>query len=101
MRKEIKPWRRLGSATCLLLIVCSLNFWTSCKPEIQQVPVAIGETKIVGKIVNGAVTFEPGENPAGDYFIITKALWWTTYKLAQKVRLLELEIKKLEAKGEK
>jgi len=86
---------------CLLLNCCSLSFWTSCKPKIQTVPVAIGETRIIGRIVNGVVSFELGENPAGEYFIVTKAFWATTYKLAWRVRLLELEIKRLEAKGKK
>ena len=86
---------------CLLLICCSLSFWTSCKPRIETVPVAIGDARIVGKIVNGVASFEPGENQAGDYLIVTKALWYETYKLAWKVRELELEIKKLEAKDKK
>ena len=27
----------------------------------------------MGKVLAGAVTFEPKENPQGDYFIVTKA----------------------------
>jgi hypothetical protein len=60
--------------------------------------VAIGDVRVVGKIVNGVASFEPGENQAGDYFIITKAFWFTTYKLAWKIRLLEIEIERLKAK---
>jgi hypothetical protein len=91
----------LRPAIFLLSICFCLSFWTSCKPKIQTVPVAIGEARIVGRVQAGAVTLQPGTDPAGDYLIVTKALWITTYKLAWRVRLLELEIKRLEAKGEK
>lgn len=86
---------------CMLLICCSLSSWTSCKPKIQTVPVAIGEARIVGTFTAGIATLFPGEDPAGAYFIVTKALWYETYKLAWKVRALELEIEKLKANGKK
>ena len=86
---------------CLLLICCSLSFWTSCKPKIQTVPVAIGEARIVGTFTAGIITLTPGENPAGSYFVVTKAFWYEAYKLAWKVKALELEIEKLKAEKEK
>jgi len=101
MRNERKPWQQLRPATCLLLICCSLSFWTSCKPRIQTIPVAIGEARIVGTFTAGIATLVPGEDPAGAYFIVTKALWYETYKLAWKVRALELEIERLKANGKK
>jgi hypothetical protein len=85
----------------LPLICCSLSFWTNCKPKIQTVPVAIGEARIVGRLQAGTVTLQPGTDAAGDFLIVTKALWYETYNLAWKVRELELEIKKLEAKDKK
>ncbi|MCX6575354.1 MAG: hypothetical protein NTV82_03050, partial [Candidatus Aminicenantes bacterium] len=90
---------RLGIS--LLSIFCFLNYWTACKPEIQTVPVAIGEARIVGRLQAGTVTLQPGTDTAGDFLIVTKALWYETYKLAWKVRALELEIEMLKAKDKK
>lgn len=100
MRKKRKFWQWLRLATFLLSIFFCLSFWTNCKPRIRTVPIAIGEVRIIGRIVNNVVSFEPGENPAGSYFIITRAFWYETYKLAWKVKALKLEIEKLKAKGE-
>ena len=88
-------------ATCLLLICCSLSFWTNCKPKIQTVPVAIGEARIVGRWTDLKAQFEPGVDLRDRYLIVTEAFWLTAYRLVWKVRELELEIKKLEAKKEK
>jgi hypothetical protein len=101
MRKKRKLWQLLRLGISLLSIFCFLNYWTACKPRIQTVPVAIGEARIVGTFTAGIATLVPGEDPAGAYFIVTKALWYETYKLAWKVRALELEIEKLKAKDKK
>lgn len=83
-------------AIFLLLIFCCLNFST-CRTRVVKEPVLIGDARIVGKIVAGAVVFEPKENPNGDYYIVTSAYVRKMFYLAITVSEQAAEIKRLEA----
>ena len=86
----------------LALSICfSLSFWASCRAQVQQVPVAIGEARIVGRMVAGAVIWEPNEDQARDYLIVTKAYPVELFRLIYRIRALELEIERLKANGKK
>jgi hypothetical protein len=63
--------------------------------------VAIGEARIVGRVVAGANVWQPGEDQARDYLIVTKAYPVEIFRLVMKVQELNLEIERLKAKGEK
>jgi len=69
------------------------------KPEPVLVP--IGEVRIVGLIEKGIVKYEPGENPQGDYNIVTPALILKFIDLAYEVKRLQLELKKCQELLEK
>lgn len=87
---------RLRAWTCLLLIALSALSLAlpACKPRIEP-PTIVGDDRIVGKIVGGALQFEPKENPNGDYFIVTQIFVASKFALAIRVRALELECQKL------
>lgn len=93
--------RRSPLATWALSICLSLTFWASCKPRIQQIPVPIGEARIVGRVVAGAVVWEPNEDQARDYLVVTKAYPVELFRVAHRIRELELEIERLKAEGKK
>jgi len=73
---------------------------TACKPRVVTTPVLIGDTRIVGKVTAGVVTWQPGENPAGAYYIVTPALIRTVFLLAMENQELRAAGKKLQAKDE-
>lgn len=86
----------------MALSICwSLSFSVACRTKVQQVPVAIGEARIVGRIVAGAIVWQPGEDQARDYLIVTKAYPVEIFRLVMRIRELNLEIERLKAKGEK
>lgn len=86
----------------LALSICfSLCFWASCRAQVQQVPVAIGEARIVGRMVAGAVIWEPNEDQARDYLVVTKAYPVELFRLIYRIRALELEIERLKENGKK
>jgi hypothetical protein len=75
-----------------------LSSWatSSCKAK-PPVLITLGEARILGSINAGVVMFQAGEDPRGNYFIVSKAMIATVYKLAYEVKAQELEIKRLEA----
>jgi len=77
-----------------------LSCTTACKPKVVTVPVAIGGERIVGRVVDGILTWEPGETTTGQFLVVTKAFWVNAVLLEEKVRLLALELEKCrEQKG--
>lgn len=84
----------------LLLIFCSVIFWT-CRVKVVPHPVPIGIFEIVGKSWDGVITFEPGKDPKGRYFIVTPAFIMGTYWLEGEVGRLALELEKCRAEKEK
>lgn len=91
------PWR---PATFLLLIFCSLNFWT-CRPEPELTPVLIGEAKIVGKVADGQLRWEPLENQLQSAYVVTPAFVKVCLGLALENTELKAEIKKLQAREDR
>ncbi len=81
-----------------LLTLCSLSYW-NCKTRVTVEPVLIGETRIVGKITDGKIVWEPKETGAGKYYIVTPAFVKTTIGLAMENAELRKAIEKLIAKG--
>ena len=79
------------------LILCSVLFSTCSKPKPVLQPVLVGDTRIVAKVVAGAVAWQPGENQAGTYYLVTPALIERLFTLALENSELKAEIKKLEA----
>lgn len=72
--------------------------WTTCKPRLVPQPIFVGDARIAGKITAGAVSWEPGQDPAGSYYIVTPALIKKIFALALQNSELLAEIKKLQAK---
>jgi hypothetical protein len=91
-RQNRQPWLRFSLAIWLLLTLSSASFW-SCKPEPELVP--IGPVRVVGQINKGIVTYGEGEDPKGDYNIVTPAFVLKLIDLAFEVKRLELEIERL------
>ena len=57
----------------------------------------MGDTRIVAKVVAGVVQWQPLENQAGTYYVVTPALMKRLFSLALENSELKAEIKKLEA----
>lgn len=94
MKKKQNFSRRSNRWILLLSIALLLSYSATCKPQI--VPVAIGEARIVGKILNGAApVWEPKEDPAKSYFIVTTAYVMEHYSLMWTVKEQTAEIEKL------
>lgn len=103
-KRNLKPpWRTRW--IYLLLIGFWISGTTSCSLNQKPQIVALGEIRAVGKIIKGAVSFEPGEDPNGSYLIITKGtLLRATWAVKETVILrAENEIlkQKLEARNPK
>lgn len=59
----------------------------------------IGGARIAGKIIAGAVVWEPGEDQAGNYYVVTPAFVKVCLGLAIENTELKATIKKLLAEG--
>ena len=75
-----------------LLLLAFLTTSGCKKPEPVLVP--IGEVRVVGIIEKGIVRYEPGENPQGDYNIVTPAFILKFIDLGYEAKRLQLELKK-------
>jgi hypothetical protein len=58
----------------------------------------MGDVKVVGKIQGGVLSFEPGFDPKGDYFFVTKAFILYFNFLQWENKELALEIERLRKK---
>lgn len=54
----------------------------------------MGVFEVVGKSWDGALTFEPGKDPMGRYYLVTPAFILKTHFLEAEVLRLALELKK-------
>ena len=83
-----------------MILTLSIAFGLSgpaCKKP-TPVLVPLGESRTVGQIKDGAVTWAKGEDGKGLYIIVTKAFVWEANKSKEKVELLDLELKKCREK---
>lgn len=95
--KSKKSWKRLAvPALFLSLTLLSLNFFTACRPKPELIP--LGDCKIVGKVWDGKVLWEPGEGPEKNAFIVTPAYVYKFAWALYQVEILRLELKKCQAK---
>lgn len=98
-RRRSRNWRTLRPLILFLLsTLFILSFTTACKPKVVTVPVAIGGERIVGKVIDGVLAWEPGEGPGGQYLVVTKGFWLTALRLEGEIRQLKLRIQQLEEK---
>ena len=84
----------------LLLTLCLLSSWT-CRTRTVVSPVLIGEAKIVGKIADGQLRWEPLENQLQNAYAVTPAFVKVCLGLALENTELKAEIKKLQARDER
>jgi len=69
---------------------------SSCTHNRPPEILPIGETRAVGKITAGLVEFEPGEDQAANYIIVTKAFFLRSTWAMKEVVLLRAEIERLQ-----
>lgn len=81
--------------TSRLLIAFLLSGAICCSHSKPPTVVLIGEARAVGTIAAGVVAFEPGENQAGSYIIVTKALFLQAAWATKEVVVLRKEIDRL------
>ena len=79
----------------LLLTGFLLSGAICCSHNKPPTVVLIGEARAVGTIIDGTVTFEPGENQAGSYIIVTKAFFLQATWATKEVVVLRKEIERL------
>lgn len=92
-----KSWTRCAARITALSILLSLTFFPACRTRVELRPVRIPDARIVGSIEAGAIVWEPGEDQAGRYIIVTEGYPVELVRLAYKILELELEIKELKA----
>lgn len=92
-----KFWKRSTAlALFLSLTLLSANFFVGCKVKPELIP--LGDCRIVGKVWDGKVVWEPGEGPEKNAFIVTPAYVYKFAWALHRVEILELELKKCQAK---
>lgn len=100
MQREKRKSRMLWyPAIFLLLTLSCLISWT-CKSTTVISPVLIGDARITGKVVGGALVWEPNENQGQSAYVVTPAFVKICLGLALENVELKAEIKKLRAKLE-
>lgn len=83
----------------MLLTCCWVAFSAiSCRPRVETKPVLLGDVRIAGKVTSGIISWQPGEDQARLYYVVTPALVSRLFSLALENRELLAEIKKLQAK---
>jgi len=79
----------------LLTLFCLVCLTTCTKVDVSLVPLA--EERVVGAVSRGEIIWEEGENPNGEYLIVTKALVFRFAQVTARCARMEKEIKALRA----
>jgi hypothetical protein len=77
--------------------ILAFNACTHIVIETQLAPPP-PDAKLVGKVLAGALTFEPNEDPKGNYLVATPAYVQYYFYLQLTAKEMELEISRLKAK---
>lgn len=92
-----KFWKRSTALVVFLsLTLLSVNFFSACKVKPELIP--LGDCKIVGKVWDGKVLWEPGEGPEKNAFIVTPAFYYKLAWALTQVDILRLKLEKCQAK---
>lgn len=84
----------------MLLTLSWLSISPCCKPPDPEL-IPIGETRIIGDVKDGVITWAEGENPNGEYLIVTKQFHLKLLAALYKIKVLEKKIEILEAQMRK
>lgn len=94
MPKKSSSWRLFLTGTLL----ASTLLLAACSNYKPPAVVAVGEVRIVGTFHVGVLSFLPGEDPKGEYFIVTRAFVLKLADALAENRDLRLKLEKANAK---